>query len=67
MSASVGIENAESTPVHEAILRQHSDEELTEKVCGDNQQLMIFMDELRMYICMSTPHSHCNFRPAGLW
>ena len=41
VSASVGIENAESTPVHEVILRQHSDEELTEKVCGDNQQLRI--------------------------
>ena len=61
VSASVGIENAESTPVHEVILRQQSDEELTEKVCEDNQQLMILMNELCMYVCMFTPHSHCNF------
>ena len=52
VSASVGIENAESTPVHEVILRQHSDEEVTEKVCGDNQQLTILMNELCMYVRM---------------
>ena len=33
VSATVSIENAESTPVYEVILRQHSDEVMTEQVC----------------------------------
>ena len=57
VSATVSIENAESTPVHEVILRQHSDEVMTKQVCACAVHWMVEGELCSMNIHVLTYHS----------